>query len=293
MRLRLIYPSARKSRELAWWKQPRAHRFLGLGLLNVAGLCPPTIETKIIDDEYDDIDYDERIDLVGISLLTPNALRAYEIAREYREIGFDNEDESIFGRFLEFALDSHLDAAAINILTPFPGTPLHRRLEQEGRLTERNWNNYMACNLCFEPMNISNGLDDDTPLDKQGLVQLFIEHLLHLFAVLLEGIPAPGGEIQDCIGFLTHELFLNPDITRLFQPAHMGREVTEGQPRLAHEEEEVGALHHGQVGHDHQPCRFVDYPVYCPGRRLLVSSCSLTAHCRFPPPAGGSRAGRR
>ncbi len=378
MKLRLIYPSARKSQELQWWKQPIAHRFLGLGLLNLAGLCPSSTETRIIDDEYEEIDYDEKIDMVGISLLTPNANRGYEISRNYREkgvpvvlggahvtacpeealehadsivtgeaedtwpellndfnggrlkniyrssnssdlsnmpfarrelvnkkkyvtvntiqatrgcpfncefcsitslfgrkirvrpveevieeikslegnhflltddniaqmrdhykeffhkliplgkkwvgeaswnivkdeeilelleksgcfglfigfeslepqegvkkitpsqnnsllykevvkklhkrkikvhgafiFGFDNEDESIFDKFLKFALDSQIDAASINILTPFPGTPLYRRLEKEGRLTERNWNNYMACNLCYELKNMS------------------------------------------------------------------------------------------------------------------------------------------
>jgi radical SAM superfamily enzyme YgiQ (UPF0313 family) len=69
--------------------------------------------------------------------------------------GFDNEDESIFERTLEFALDSKIDVAQINILTPYPGTPLYKRLDREGRITEKSWNNYVSSNLCFELKNTS------------------------------------------------------------------------------------------------------------------------------------------
>jgi radical SAM superfamily enzyme YgiQ (UPF0313 family) len=69
--------------------------------------------------------------------------------------GFDNDDETVFPRTLEFALESRIDTAQINILVPYPGTPLHARLESEGRLVERDWNRYMTDNVCFEPKNMS------------------------------------------------------------------------------------------------------------------------------------------
>jgi len=69
--------------------------------------------------------------------------------------GFDNDDASVFARTLEFALESRIDTAQINILVPYPGTPLYARLEQEGRLVERDWNRYMTDNVCFEPRNMS------------------------------------------------------------------------------------------------------------------------------------------
>ncbi len=379
MRIRLIYPSSRKANPgFQEWKQPKSHRYPGLGLLTVAGLCPSECDVKIVDDEYEQINYEEKVDLVGISLLTVSALRAYEMARDFRErgvpvvlggmhvtacpeeaaacadsvvigeaedtwpqllrdlesgdlkgsyrssnssdlsnlplprrelldkkkyitvntvqatrgcpfncefcsitalfghktrlrpveevieeiktlegnvfvlnddnlaqkigyfkelyrnliplkkkwvgnasmniaedketldllercgcrgmligfesivpqdgvkkitrqrdrvlrykeivkefhqrhikvmgafiFGFDNEDESIFERTLEFALESKIDMAQINILTPYPGTPLYKRLDKEGRITERSWNNYVSSNLCFELKNMS------------------------------------------------------------------------------------------------------------------------------------------
>lgn len=69
--------------------------------------------------------------------------------------GFDNDDVSVFPRTLDFANDSRIDAAQINILVPYPGTPLHARLEREGRIIERDWNRYLTNNVCFEPRNIS------------------------------------------------------------------------------------------------------------------------------------------
>jgi len=69
--------------------------------------------------------------------------------------GFDNDDESIFARTLAFAVASRVDAAQINILVPYPGTPLRERLEREGRIVERDWNRYVTSHVCFEPRKLS------------------------------------------------------------------------------------------------------------------------------------------
>lgn len=55
---------------------------LGLGVL--AGLTPPGVDIRLVDDRIDVIDYDERTDLVAITVETFTARRAYEIADEYR-----------------------------------------------------------------------------------------------------------------------------------------------------------------------------------------------------------------
>ena len=51
----------------------------------LAALTPPEFDIKIINDECEKIDFDDPIDLVGISFLTPAALRAYEIADAFRK----------------------------------------------------------------------------------------------------------------------------------------------------------------------------------------------------------------
>src|SRR5262249_19074162 len=53
--------------------------------------------------------------------------------------GYDNDDREVVQRSVEFAREHRLFLAAFNHLIPFPGTPLYRRLEQEGRLLRPRW----------------------------------------------------------------------------------------------------------------------------------------------------------
>jgi len=69
--------------------------------------------------------------------------------------GFDGDDASVFDRTLAFAVDSRVDAAQINILVPYPGTPLRARLAAEGRIVEKDWSLYLTNHVCFEPRRMS------------------------------------------------------------------------------------------------------------------------------------------
>ncbi len=69
--------------------------------------------------------------------------------------GFDSDGPSVFAPTLEFALESRIDTAQINILVPYPGTPLYARLEREGRIVERDWGRYITDNVCFRPKGMS------------------------------------------------------------------------------------------------------------------------------------------
>src|SRR5512144_905952 len=53
----------------------------------IAGLTPRDVEIKFYDDRMERIPYDEPTDLVGISVETYTAKRAYQIASEYRKRG--------------------------------------------------------------------------------------------------------------------------------------------------------------------------------------------------------------
>ena len=53
--------------------------------------------------------------------------------------GYDNDDAKQIERSVAFAREHKLFLAAFNHLIPFPGTPLYRRLEAEGRLLKRRW----------------------------------------------------------------------------------------------------------------------------------------------------------
>ncbi|MBU0480199.1 MAG: B12-binding domain-containing radical SAM protein [Proteobacteria bacterium] len=58
-----------------------------LNLMMIASHTPDTYEVEIIDEAFDNIDFDQQADLVGITCMTPLAPRAYEIAGEFRKRG--------------------------------------------------------------------------------------------------------------------------------------------------------------------------------------------------------------
>ena len=58
-----------------------------LALYILEGLTPDCHEVKIIEEEVTSINLEESCDLVGISCMTANAPRGYEIADEFRKLG--------------------------------------------------------------------------------------------------------------------------------------------------------------------------------------------------------------
>lgn len=56
--------------------------------------------------------------------------------------GNDHDDTDVFARTAEFVNEVGIDLPRFAILTPFPGTPLFRRFEHEGRILTRNWEMY-------------------------------------------------------------------------------------------------------------------------------------------------------
>ena len=58
-----------------------------LGLATVAALTKPEIDVRILDENAEKIDYEDGADLVGISVMTAVAPRAYRIAERFRSRG--------------------------------------------------------------------------------------------------------------------------------------------------------------------------------------------------------------
>jgi radical SAM superfamily enzyme YgiQ (UPF0313 family) len=70
--------------------------------------------------------------------------------------GFDHDTEAVFEETLDFLEKSGVQNATFNILTPFPGTRLHRRLETEGRILTRDWSKYNSrTDVVFQPRLMS------------------------------------------------------------------------------------------------------------------------------------------
>ena len=58
-----------------------------LNLMLLAAQTPADYEVAILDEAFDDIDFEAPVDLVGITCMTPLAPRAYQVASEFRKRG--------------------------------------------------------------------------------------------------------------------------------------------------------------------------------------------------------------
>ena len=71
--------------------------------------------------------------------------------------GYDGDTPESFDETVAFAQEHALYIAAFNHLTPFPGTPLYRRLEAEGRLLYESWwldERYSYNKIPFRPLGM-------------------------------------------------------------------------------------------------------------------------------------------
>jgi radical SAM superfamily enzyme YgiQ (UPF0313 family) len=89
-------------------------------------------------------------------------------------LGLDGQGPEAFDDVFSFAERAAPYDVQITLATPFPGTPLHRRLRAQGRLTaDRAWERYTLFDLTFRP----------DPMSEEELVQGF----RHLAGRLYDG----------------------------------------------------------------------------------------------------------
>jgi len=62
-------------------------KFPPLSILTLAASTPDDVEVFIIDENLERINFIAEADLIGITVMTPQAKRAYEIADEFRGRG--------------------------------------------------------------------------------------------------------------------------------------------------------------------------------------------------------------
>ncbi len=113
---------------------------------------------------------------VGFETLTPENLRRsrkhQNLGRDYSEVtarlhglgimingsfvfGMDDDDEEVFRRTVDWAIDNGITTATFHIQTPYPGTRLYARMEAEGRIATRNWDLYDTRHVVFRPARLT------------------------------------------------------------------------------------------------------------------------------------------
>ncbi len=69
--------------------------------------------------------------------------------------GYDHDSPAVFDQYLEFANRTGIDGAFLPVLTPFPGTRIHKRLAEEGRILSHDWRLYDMATVVYQPKGMS------------------------------------------------------------------------------------------------------------------------------------------
>jgi radical SAM superfamily enzyme YgiQ (UPF0313 family) len=70
-------------------------------------------------------------------------------------VGFDHDRKDAFELLADWIERVRLECATFHILTPYPDTPLFRRMKTEGRLLHEDWSLYDTAHCVFRPRHMS------------------------------------------------------------------------------------------------------------------------------------------
>ena len=108
MKILLISPERERKKEEAF-----LFRLSFLNLPYIAAVTPPGMEVKIVDEAFEKINFEEKVDLVGITAQTPVALRAYQIADEFKKRGIPVVMGGVHASMLPQEALQHVDAVVV------------------------------------------------------------------------------------------------------------------------------------------------------------------------------------
>ncbi len=69
--------------------------------------------------------------------------------------GLDGDGPDTFRRTLDWLVRMRVETLTSHILTPYPGTELHRSLEAAGRIVDHNLEHYNTAHVVFQPVGMS------------------------------------------------------------------------------------------------------------------------------------------
>ena len=69
--------------------------------------------------------------------------------------GMDDDDEDVFRRTVDWAVEHGITTATFHIQTPYPGTRLFARTEADGRILTRDWDLYDTRHVVYRPARLT------------------------------------------------------------------------------------------------------------------------------------------
>jgi radical SAM superfamily enzyme YgiQ (UPF0313 family) len=113
---------------------------------------------------------------VGFETLSPSGLagtgKRQNLGRSYADVarrlddlgimingsfvfGLDGDDQEVFPRTVEWAVQSRITTATFHILTPYPATALFSDMVAQERLVTRDWDLYDTRHVVYRPIRLS------------------------------------------------------------------------------------------------------------------------------------------
>src|SRR5437899_4199719 len=69
--------------------------------------------------------------------------------------GMDDDDDGVFRRTVDWAIEQGITTATFHIQTPYPGTKLFARMESEGRMVTSDWDLYDTRHVVYRPARLT------------------------------------------------------------------------------------------------------------------------------------------
>jgi radical SAM superfamily enzyme YgiQ (UPF0313 family) len=69
--------------------------------------------------------------------------------------GFDTDDKDVFRKTVEWSVAESITTATFHILTPYPGTRLYEKLDNENRIISRQWDRYDTRHAVYKPNHMT------------------------------------------------------------------------------------------------------------------------------------------
>jgi len=69
--------------------------------------------------------------------------------------GFDYDTPEIFNQTDDFVRKGEIDIPFASILVPYPGTPIFKKFDKEGRILTKDWSKYTVEKVVFQPKNMT------------------------------------------------------------------------------------------------------------------------------------------
>jgi len=134
MKLKLVVPATKEN-----LKRRRKALTPPLGMATVAALTPPEFDISLTDENVTTVDFEEEVDLVGITALTYTVHRAYQIADAFRTRGVKVIMGGIHPSVMPEEASQHADAVIIgeaegiwaDVLEDFKANKLRRIYKQD------------------------------------------------------------------------------------------------------------------------------------------------------------------